>query len=62
MIGVSDGQLEVMGKKRPVGSQDEGFYHTRWYHPFDVSQWLVAWPTAFRLEVLRKLDDWSVLA
>ncbi|MBN9389016.1 MAG: hypothetical protein J0I20_13400 [Chloroflexi bacterium] len=60
MIGVSDGQLEVMGKLRPTGSQDEGFYHTRWGHwPFNTSQWLVAWPTAFRLEVLRSLSDWS---
>ncbi|WP_258881576.1 hypothetical protein [Paenibacillus sp. sptzw28] len=23
--------------------------------PFDVSEWLVAWPTAFRLEVLRRV-------
>lgn len=62
MIGVSDGQLRIMEKMRPVGSQDEGFYHTRWgNHPFNVSQWLVAWPTAFRLEVLRNVKDWSVL-
>lgn len=62
MIGVSDGHLEVMGKLRPAGSQDEGFYHTRWGHwPFNTSQWLVAWPTAFRLEVLRSLADFSVL-
>lgn len=61
MLGISDGQLRVMGKLRPVGSQDEGFYHTRWGNPFNVSQWLVAWPTAFRLEVLRSLTDWSLL-
>lgn len=53
-IGVSDGTLEVMGRLRPEGSQDEGFMHTRWRNPFNVSEWLVAWPTAFRLEVLRK--------
>ena len=53
-IGVSDGTLEVMGKIRPTGSQDEAFMHTRWGDPFNVSQWLVAWPAAFRLEVLRK--------
>ena len=41
-----------MGKKRPYGSQDEGFLHTRWLQPFAVSQWLVAWPTAFRPETL----------
>ena len=28
---------------------------------FGVSQWLVAWPCAFRLEVLRKLDNWNWL-
>ncbi len=61
MIGVSDGHVNIMGKTRPVGSQDEGFYHTRWGNPFGVSQWLVTWPTAFRLEVLRQLTNWSVL-
>ncbi len=62
IIGVSDGDLTVMGKLRPVGSQDEGFFHTRWGHPpFNTSQWLVAWPTAFRLEVLRSVN-WPVLA
>ena len=57
-IGISDGDLVVMGKRRPVGSQDEGFLQTRWLHPFSVSQWLVAWPTAFRLEVLRATPNW----
>ncbi|WP_051621192.1 hypothetical protein [Paenibacillus sp. UNC451MF] len=59
-IGVSDGTLEVSGKPRPAGSQDEGFFHTRWGMPFDVSEWLVAWPTAFRLETLRHTKDWSL--
>jgi hypothetical protein len=59
-IGLSDGTLTVMGKRRPVGSQDEGFYHTRWKNTFQVSEWLVAWPTAFRLEVLRRTKDWSL--
>jgi len=56
-IGISDGTLSVMGKPRPAGSQDEGFCHTRWGDPFQVTQWLVAWPTAFRLEALRRLAD-----
>lgn len=60
-IGVSDGSLVVMGKPRPAGSQDEGYLHTRWGNTFNVSQWLVAWPTAFRLGALRGLTDWSVL-
>lgn len=54
-IGISDGSLVVMGKRRPEGSQDEGFCHTRWLDPFQTTQWLVAWPTAFRLETLRHL-------
>lgn len=59
-IGISGGDLAVMGKKRPYGSQDEGFLHTRWLQPFAVSQWLVAWPTAFRLETLRQNPNWTV--
>ena len=59
-IGISGGDLVVMGKKRPYGSQDEGFLHTRWLQPFAVSQWLVAWPTAFRLETLRQNPNWRV--
>jgi hypothetical protein len=59
-IGISNGDLVVMGKKRPYGSQDEGFLHTRWLQPFAVSQWLVAWPSAFRLEVLRQNPNWSI--
>ncbi|TBL72426.1 hypothetical protein [Paenibacillus thalictri] len=62
---VSDGALSVSGHVRPPGGQDEGICHTRWHtrwgEYFGVSQWLVAWPTAFRLEVLRGLNDWSVL-
>jgi hypothetical protein len=58
--GLSDGDLVVMGKKRPYGSQDEGFLHTRWLRPFAVSQWLVAWPTAFRLETLRQNPNWAL--
>jgi len=59
-IGISGGDLVVMGKKRPYGSQDEGFLHTRWLQPFAVSQWLVAWPTAFRLETLRQNPNWAL--
>jgi hypothetical protein len=60
MIGVSNGDLVVDGKKRPAGSQDEGFCHTRWLYPWSVSQFLVAWPTAFRLETLRQSLNWRV--
>ena len=61
-IGVSDGDLVLRGKLRPAGSQDEGFFHTRWLEYGEVCDWLVSWPTAFRLCTLRRLRDWSELA
>ncbi|MDR1970502.1 MAG: hypothetical protein LBQ46_01130 [Treponema sp.] len=64
---ISDGTYEVMGKSaRPEGSQDEGYLHTRWGDSdnkdgyFSVSQWLVAWPGAFRLECLRSSLNWNI--
>lgn len=60
-IGISDGDLVIRGKLRPAGSQDEAFFHTRWLDFGDVCDWLVSWPTAFRLCTLRRLPDWSAL-
>ena len=61
---ISDGTLIVNGRLRPAGSQDEAIFHTRWGRsfvpPFMPSQWLPAWPCAFRLENLRWHEDWSV--
>ena len=61
--GISDGTLYINGKLRPAGAQDEAIFHTRWgrHHvpPFSASQWLPAWPCAFRMEALRWCDDWS---
>ena len=60
---ISDGTLIVNGRIRPAGSQDEAIFHTRWGRswvpPFMPSQWLPAWPCAFRLENLRWHEDWS---
>ena len=63
---ISDGTLEINGKIRPVGGQNEAFFHCRW--GFDdasdksrINNWLVAWPGAFCLETLRKLPDWKML-
>lgn len=66
---ISDGTLSLLGAEpRPAGSSDEAFLHTRWggtgknsnwAEPFGVSQWLVAWPGAFRLETLRQYEGWS---
>lgn len=62
---ISDGTLSVRGRVRPAGSQDEAVFHTRWGRPvvteFHPCEWLPAWPTAFRLEVLLRLKDWSEL-
>ncbi|MBD3940192.1 hypothetical protein IF188_00575 [Microbacterium sp. NEAU-LLC] len=62
---ISDGTLAVRGRVRPAGSQDEAIFHTRWGRPvvteFHPCEWLPAWPTAFRLEVLQTLEDWTEL-
>jgi len=60
---ISDGTLVVNGRLRPAGGQDEAIFHTRWGRswvpPFSPSQWLPAWPCAFRLECLRWCTDWN---
>ena len=62
--GVSDGTLYLDRRLRPAGSQDEAIFHTRWGRnvapAFGFSQWLPAWPCAFRLEDLRWHPDWSL--
>ena len=61
---ISDGTMYINGRLRPAGAQDEAIFHTRWGRygvpPFSPSQWLPAWPTAFRLENLRFHPDWSI--
>lgn len=52
---VSDGTLVIDGKLRPKGSQDESFQATRQSTMGAPSQWLVAWPGSFRMEVLRRM-------
>lgn len=59
---VADGQQTIHGRVRPVGAQNEAFFQTEWSRsPGTFNDWLVAWPTAFRLETLRKLTDWPAL-
>lgn len=62
--GISDGTLFLNKRLRPAGSQDEAIFHTRWGRhatpPFSPSQWLPAWPCAFRLENLRWHENWDV--
>lgn len=61
--GISDGTLVINGRLRPAGSQDEAIAHTRWRRnstpAFCPTQWLAAWPCAFKLENLRRHKDWS---
>jgi hypothetical protein len=63
--GISDGTLFINRRLRPAGAQDEAIFHTRWGRrtskPFGLSQWLPAWPCAFRLENLRMIKDWRIL-
>ena len=62
--GISDGTLFLNQRLRPAGAQDEAIFYTRWGRhttkPFSPSQWLPAWPCAFRLENLRYRKDWTV--
>jgi len=53
---VSDGTLIIHDMLRPAGSQNEAYYESRWKGgPGKLNDWLVAWPTAFRLETLRRV-------
>ena len=59
---ISDGTLVINGRVRVAGSQDEAICHCRWERMraggdfFTPTQWLVAWPCAFRLEIMRQMD------
>lgn len=52
---VSDGTLNINGRVRPAGSQNEAFFESHWQFGAGerINSWLVAWPGAFRLETLR---------
>jgi hypothetical protein len=67
---VSDGNLMVNGHLRPAGSQNEAYFECQWGlaaagaykdEGYRINNWLVAWPGAFRLETLRRLEDWQIL-
>jgi len=60
---ISDGNLVINGHERPAGSQNEAFWQANWNgNPGTINDWLVAWPGAFRLETLRRLDNWDELS
>ena len=62
---VSDGTLTINGRVRPAGSQNEAFLHCDWGwngNPDNnrLNEWLVAWPGAFRLEALRRIEFYGL--
>lgn len=53
---ISDGNLEINGRIRPVGGQSEAFFQAEWKLYSNRSRfdnWLVSWPNALRLQILR---------
>ncbi|MDR1338463.1 MAG: hypothetical protein LBK58_00130 [Prevotellaceae bacterium] len=61
---VSDGTLEINGRIRPAGSQNEAYFECNWAFGAGgkrINSWLVAWPGVFRLETLRRLNDYQLL-
>ena len=66
---ISDGSLSVNSLTRPAGSQNEAYFQCHWqfgnvfsspvdgHLPTRINDWLVAWPGAFRLETLRRLEQ-----
>lgn len=62
---ISDGTLVIHDLVRPKGSQNEAFYQCLWSFNIDrsktVNDWLVAWPSAFRMEALRRIENWDDL-
>ena len=76
LLGITkeEGQL-VLGKPRPLGSQNEGFFQTRWTKDRPTCEerghfndWLVSWVSAYRLTALDRLtalageEDWHLFA
>ena len=54
---VADGKTEIHGVVRPAGAQAEAYFQTYWGgQPGEFNDWLVLWPSALRLEVLRTID------
>jgi len=54
---VADGKTKIHGVVRPAGSQAEAYFQTYWVgQPGQFNDWLVLWPSAMRLEVLRTIN------
>ncbi|MBR6762651.1 MAG: hypothetical protein IKM13_02750 [Clostridia bacterium] len=64
---LSDGKTPIRGRVRPYGGQNEAFLHCRWGQPDykksadqirgTINDWLVAWPSAFRLGAVADMED-----
>lgn len=53
---VANGTQTVHGVVRPAGSQTEAYFQTHWSgKPGYFADWMVLWPSAFRLEALRNI-------
>ena len=60
--GISDGNLVIHDRVRPIGSQNEAYFHCDWRFENQqgrMNDWMVAWPTAFRLVTLMESQDWK---
>jgi len=54
---VADGKTKFHDVVRPAGSQTEAYFQTYWVgKPGQINDWLVLWPSAARLEVLRMIN------
>ena len=65
---IADGKKEFHGIVRPAGSQTEAYMQTHWTvqslvfgQPGYFGDFLIAWPGAMRLEILRSIEDWKTL-
>ena len=66
---VGDGTQKINGHIRPVGSQNDAYYGSAWFSRAQgkgvppvaqknrFNDRLVAWPCAFRMEILRKIEE-----
>ncbi|MGE4585428.1 MAG: hypothetical protein AB7C91_12335 [Sphaerochaeta sp.] len=64
--GIARRGVKIHGMERPEGSQNEGNYNCRWgmrdrIPRGEFNDWLVAWPSAFRLQSLIEIEDWADL-
>jgi hypothetical protein len=66
MLGVSDGGLVIHGIKRPISSQNEGFWHNNWtpgggeYKRGTFNDWLQSWVGAFKILTMIREPDWQL--